>query len=60
MAAKKKATKKAPSTALSKAQMAARQKVADRSAKEVSKAHHNLELKLKKHKQVISAMFFLP
>lgn len=56
MAAKKKAAKKAPSTARSKAQMAA----ADRSAREVEKAHRNLQLKLKKHKQVISAMFFFP
>jgi hypothetical protein len=60
MAATKKAKKKAPSTARSKAQMAARQKVVDRSAREVEKAHHNLQLKLKKHKQVISAMFFFP
>ena len=37
---------------------AARQKVIDRSAREVQKAHRNLELKLKKHKQVISAQFF--
>ena len=37
---------------------AARQKVIDRSARDVEKAHRNLELKLKKHKQVISAQFF--
>jgi hypothetical protein len=55
MAAKRKAP--AVSSATRKT-AAARQKVIDRSAREVSKAHHNLELKLKKHKQVVSAMFF--
>lgn len=35
-----------------------RQKAIDRSTREVSKAHRTLELKLKKHKQVLSAMFF--
>ena len=37
---------------------AARQKIIDRSAREVLKAHRNLELKLKKHKKTISAQFF--
>ena len=55
------AKKKAPSAAtLSKKQMAARQRVIDRSRRDVEKAHRNLELKLKKHKQVLSAMFFIP
>jgi hypothetical protein len=35
-----------------------RQQAIDRSARDVSKAHRALELKLKKHKQVMSAMFF--
>lgn len=37
---------------------AQRQKAIDRSMREVAKAHRDLELKLKKHKQVMSAMFF--
>jgi hypothetical protein len=37
---------------------AQRQKAIDRSMNDVRKAHKNLELKLKKHKQVMSAMFF--
>lgn len=52
MAAKKK--KAAPSAST----RAKRQQSIDKSAKEVAKAHKNLELKLKKHKQVMSAMFF--
>jgi len=51
MAAKKKA---APAAAT----RPSRQKAIDKSAKEVAKAHKNLELKMKKHKQVMSAMFF--
>ncbi|HKP31060.1 MAG TPA: hypothetical protein VJU15_16740 [Gemmatimonadales bacterium] len=55
------AKKKAPSAAtISKKQMAARQRVIDRSRNDVEKAHRNLELKLKKHKRVLSAMFFIP
>jgi len=55
------AKKKAPSAAtMSKQKMAARQRVIDRSRRDVEKAHRNLELKLKKHKQVLSAMFFIP
>jgi hypothetical protein len=37
---------------------AQRQKAIDKSMREVAKAHRELELKLKKHKQVMSAMFF--
>jgi hypothetical protein len=37
---------------------AKRQKAIDRSVKEVTKAQRNLELKLKQHKRVVSAMFF--
>jgi hypothetical protein len=37
---------------------ARRMKAINKSAKAVSAAHKNLELKLKKHKQVMSAMFF--
>jgi hypothetical protein len=37
---------------------AKRQKTIDRSARGVMKAHRTLELKLKKHKQTLSAMFF--
>jgi hypothetical protein len=37
---------------------ARRQKAINRSAAAVKKAHKNLELKMKKHKQVMSAMFF--
>ena len=55
MAAKQRARMVARATIKS---AAARQKVIDRSAREVQKAHRNLELKLKKHKQVISAQFF--
>jgi len=35
-----------------------RQKAIDRSMREVTKAQRQLELKVKKHKQVMSAMFF--
>lgn len=49
MATKKKAPAKTRAT---------RQKAINRSVKDVAAAHKNLELKLKKHKQVISAMFF--
>jgi hypothetical protein len=54
MAAKKAAKKKkaGPSNA-------SRNKAVNRSAKDVAKAHKNLELKLKKHKQVLTAMFFI-
>ena len=41
-----------------KASRAKRQRAINRSMREVSKAHRNLELKMKKHKQVMSAMFF--
>ena len=55
------ARKKAPSAAtISRKQMAARQRVIDRSRRDVEKAHRNLQLKLKKHKRVLSAMFFIP
>jgi len=55
------AKKKAPSAAtLSKKQMAARQRIIDRSRRDVEKAHANLHLKLKRHKRVLSAMFFVP
>ena len=37
---------------------ARRQKAINRSMARVKKAHRNLELSLKKHKQVMSAMFF--
>ena len=37
---------------------AKRQQAIDRSMRDVSKAHRTLQLKLKKHKQVLSAMFF--
>lgn len=50
--AKRKAAKKSSSNA-------ARSKAVARSAKEVAKAHKNLELKLKKHKQTLTAMFFI-
>jgi hypothetical protein len=40
------------------ASRARRQKAITRSAAAVKTAHRNLELKLKKHKQVMSAMFF--
>jgi len=55
------AKKKAPvASRISAKAMAARQKRIDSSAKEVEKAHKNLQLKLKKHKQTLSAMFFIP
>jgi len=38
---------------------AKRQAAVNRSMRDVAKAHKNLELKLKKHKQVMSAMFFV-
>ena len=38
---------------------ATRSKAVARSAKDVAKAHKNLELKLKKHKQTLTAMFFI-
>jgi len=37
---------------------ARRQRAINRSMEQVKKAHRNLELKLKKHRQVMSAMFF--
>ena len=49
MAAKKGSTKSS---------RAKRMKAINKSQRDVSKAHKNLELKLKKHKQVMSAMFF--
>ena len=49
---------KKKSSAPSKATRAKRQKAIARSQKEVMKAHRNLDLKLKRHKQVITAMFF--
>lgn len=54
MAAKKKAAKKK-----SAASNAARTKAVNKSAKNVAKAHKNLELALKKHKQTLTAMFFI-
>ena len=53
------ARKRAPKGLTAKA-LAARQKKIDRSRKEVEAAHRNLELKLKKHKRTLSAMFFVP
>lgn len=47
-----KAAKKAPTAAKRKA--AVRKSLAD-----VKKAHRNLELKVKKHQAVVSAMFFI-
>lgn len=41
-----------------KASRAKRQKAINRSMRDVAKAHRNLELKVKKHKQVMSAMFY--
>jgi hypothetical protein len=54
MAAKKAAKKKnaGPSKA-------ARSKAVNKSAKEVAKAHKNLEMKLTKHKHVLTAMFVI-
>jgi len=40
------------------ASRARRMKAINRSAAQVKKAHQALELKLKKHKQVMSAMYF--
>ena len=57
MAAKRKAPVASRITAK---QMAARQKRIDSSTREIEKAHKNLQLKLKKHKQTLSAMFFIP
>jgi hypothetical protein len=56
MAAKK---AKKPTKKKSTASKAARSKAVNKSAKDVAKAHKNLELKLKKHKQVLTAMFFI-
>lgn len=47
----KKATKKAPSRA-------ARKKAYGKSMNDVKKAQKNLDLKVKKHHQVVSSMFF--
>jgi hypothetical protein len=56
-AAKKKTAKKA---AKKSAPTAAKRKAAVRkSLAEVKKAHKNLELKVKKHHEVVSAMFFI-
>jgi hypothetical protein len=57
MAAKRKAPVASRITAK---KMAARQKRIDSSNREIEKAHKNLQLKLKKHKQTLSAMFFIP
>jgi len=46
--------KKAPT----KATRAKRQKAINRAKKAVDQAHRNLDLKLKKHKQVMSAMWY--
>jgi len=55
------AKRKAPVVSrISAKAMAARQKRIDSSRKELEKAHKNLQLKLKKHKQTLSAMFFIP
>lgn len=60
MAAKKKSGKKAAKKkSAKKGSGAARSKAVARSAKEVSKAQKNLELKIKKHKQTLTAMFFM-
>ena len=40
------------------ASRARRQKAINRSMAQVKKAHRNLELRLRKHKRVMSAMFF--
>jgi hypothetical protein len=56
--AAKKAAKKKKTTKKAGPSNAARSRAVNKSAKEVAKAHKNLELKLKKHKQVLSAMFF--
>jgi hypothetical protein len=55
MAAKKakKAAKKSSASA------AKRSNAVSRSAKDVAKAHKNLELKIAKHKQTLTAMFFI-
>ena len=55
------AKRKAPVVSrISAKAMAARQKRIDSSRKELEKAHKNLQLKLKRHKRVLSAMFFIP
>ena len=62
MAAKrggKKAAKKKSAKKKSTLSNAARTKAVNKSAKEVAKAHRNLELALKKHKETMSAMFFI-
>jgi hypothetical protein len=51
--AKKKAAKKA-------ARPAAARNAVKKSLADVKKAHKNLELKVRKHHQVVSAMFFIP
>jgi hypothetical protein len=53
-----KAKKKAKNA--SAASRARASKAMHKSVQDVKKATRNLELKLKKHKQVMSAMFFVP
>lgn len=61
MAAKKKKSSKKKSANKSghKQSASARSKAVARSAKEVTKAQKNLDLKIKKHKQTLTAMFFM-
>lgn len=54
--AKKKTAKKATKKAAPSA--AKRRAAVKKSLAEVKKAHRNLELKVKKHHEVVSAMFF--
>jgi len=53
------AAKKAAKTKKKSLSNAARTKAVNKSAKDVAKAHKNLELQLKKHKEVLTAMFFI-
>jgi len=53
-ATKKKAAKKAAAPSAAKRKAAVKKSLA-----EVKKAHRNLELKVKKHHAVVSAMFFI-
>ena len=56
----KKAKKKKAAKKLSAAARAQRSRSLKKSVKDVKTATKNLELKLKKHKQLMSAMFFVP
>jgi hypothetical protein len=55
----KKAAKKKGAKKKSAMSNAARTRAVNKSAKDVAKAHKNLELALKKHKENLSAMFFI-